>query len=115
MILAFPQGDPVMKMALLVFCLFFCVTAFGQNFVGGGSTISTEPYIPSLPNHPAHASYAPMAEAQNVLGSGNYASVQGERPPSDFPQPDAISLGTAARELKKEHAELKKAKCVWVN
>jgi len=104
-----------MKMALFLFCLLFCTAAFAQYLPGGGATVSTEPYIPSSPNHPAHASYAPMAEGQNILGAGSYASAQGERPASDFPQPEPISLGAAARELKKEHAEFKKAKVVWVN
>jgi hypothetical protein len=104
-----------MKMALLVFGLLFCTAAFGQYFPGGGSAISTEPFIPSSPNHPAHASFAPMAQGQNILGAGNYLSADGERPPSDFPQPDAISLGAAARELKKTHVESKKAKFVWIN
>jgi hypothetical protein len=110
-----PQGDPAMKMALFLFFSLFCTAAFAQSFVGGGGSISTEPYIPSSPNHPAHASFAPMAEGQNILGAGSYASAQGERPPSDFPQPEPISLGAAARELKKEHSEFKKAKVVWVN
>lgn len=103
-----------MKKALFVFCLLFSTAALAQNFVGG-STISTQPYIPVSPDHPAHASYAPMSSGQSVLGNGSYASVQGERPVSDFPQPEEISLGAAARELKKEHTQLKKANVVWVN
>jgi hypothetical protein len=109
-----PQGDPAMKKTLFAFCLLFSTAAFGQYFVGG-SAISTQPFIPALPDHPAHASYAPMSSGQSVLGNGSYASVQGERPVSDFPQPEAVSLGAAARELRKEHAESKKAKAVWVN
>ena len=61
-----------MKMALFLFCLLFCTAAFAQYLPGGGATVSTEPYIPSSPNHPAHASYAPMAEGQNILGAGSY-------------------------------------------
>jgi hypothetical protein len=109
-----PQGDPAMKKALFVFSLLFSTAAFGQYLVGS-SNIGTQPYIPALPDHPAHASYAPMSSGQSVLGSGSYASAQGERPVSDFPQPEAVSLGAAARELRKEHTQLKKARAVWVN
>jgi hypothetical protein len=109
-----PPGEPAMKKTLFAFCLLFSTAALAQNFVGG-SVISTQPFIPSLPDHPAHASYAPIASGQSVLVGGSFSSAQGERPVSDFPQPEAISLGTAARELRKEHAQLKKAKAVWVN
>lgn len=102
-----------MKKILLVLCLLCATAAFGQYL--GASGISTEPNIPVSPSHPAHASYTPMSQEQSVLANSSYTSAHGERPFSDFPQPEAISLGTAARELRKEHAQLKKARVVWIN
>jgi hypothetical protein len=103
-----------MKKTLFAFCLLFGTAAFAQNFVGSFA-VGTQPFIPALPDHPAHASYAAISSGQSILGTGSFTSAQGERPVSDFPQPEAVSLGAAARELKKEHAQVKKAKAVWVN
>jgi hypothetical protein len=100
-----------MKKTLFVLCLLFTSAAFAQ--VGGSR--STEPSFLTSPNHPAQAAYAPMSQERSVLGSGSYTSAQGERPVSDFPQPEPVPLGTSARELKKQHAELKKSRVVWVN
>ena len=100
---------------LLFALLFLCSTAaFGQYYAGGSSR-PTEPVILQSPSHPAQAGYAPMSSERNILGSGSYSSAQGDRPPSDFPQVGEISLGVAARELKKQHALVKKSKVVWVN
>ena len=64
----------------------------------------------------ATASPMAMSPEQSVLPNVGYTSAQGERPASDFPQQDTVPLGTAARpELKKEHAQLKKSRFVWVN
>jgi hypothetical protein len=56
-----------------------------------------------------------MSSEQSVLASSSYASAQGERPFSDFPQPEPVSLGAAARELRKQHDKTKKSRTVWVN
>jgi len=105
-----------MKKILFVFvfvlCLLSTTAAFAQYAV---SRTSTEPTSFASPNHPAQASYTPMSQERSVLGSGSYSSAQGERPFSDFPQPELVPLGTTARELKKQHAELKKSRVVWVN
>lgn len=101
-----------MKKTLFVLCLLATTAAFGQY---AGSRYSTDPSPFYSPNHPAQAAYAPMSQERNVLGSGSYTSAQGERPFSDFPQPEPIPLGTSARELKKQHAEVKKSRVVWVN
>jgi hypothetical protein len=50
-----------------------------------------------------------------VLGGTSYTSAQGERPASDFPQVEGISLGAYAREFRKQHALWRKSKVVWVN
>lgn len=103
-----------MKKILFVLCLLSATAAFAQYY-GGMSTINTQLQMPQMPSHPAHAGYTPMSQGQSVLASGSYASAQGERPFSDFPQPEAVSLGTAARELKQQHAPLRKSRVVWVN
>jgi hypothetical protein len=103
-----------MKPALFVLCLLSTSAAFAQ-YLGGASYISNEPQIYQFASHPAHASYAPMSQEQNVLATTSYFSAQGERPASDFPQPEGVSLGLAARELRQQHAQLKKSPTVWVN
>ena len=103
-----------MKRALFVLCLLSTTAAFGQYYAGGAS-ISSEPRIYEFSGHPAQASYAPMLQERSVLATSSYSTAQGERPASDFPQPEAVSLGAAARELRKQHAQVKKSRVVWVN
>jgi hypothetical protein len=103
-----------MKKILFVLCLLSASAAFAQ-YSNTGAGRSTEPMIPEMPSHPAHASYTPMSQERNVLPNTSYGSAQGERPASDFPQPEAASLGAAARELKTQHAQFKKSPIVWVN
>jgi hypothetical protein len=102
-----------MKKILFVLCLLSTPAAFAQ--LGGASYISSQPQVYQFPSHPAHASYAPMSQEQNVLAATNYSTAHGERPASDFPQPESVSLGSAARELRQQHAQLKKSRVVWVN
>ncbi len=100
-----------MKKTLFLLCLLSTTAAFAQL----GASISSQPQVYQSPSHPAHASYAPMSQEQTVLGGTSYFYAQGERPLSEFPQPAAVSLGTIARELRQQHAQLKKARVVWVN
>jgi len=102
-----------MTKILFVLCLLSTAAAFAQ--LGGASYISNQPQVYQFPSHPAHASYAPMSQEQNVLAATSYPTAQGERPASDFPQPESVSLGAAARELRQQHAQLKKSRVVWVN
>ena len=104
-----------MKMTLLVLCLLLTTAAFGQYYTFGASHIDNTPVIYTSPSHPAHAGYVPMMQEQSVLASSTYSSAQGERRASDFPQAEAVPLGTYARELRKQHEQLKKARVVWVN
>jgi len=106
-------GDPAMKKILLVLCLLSTTAAFAQYYSIGSRP--SEPQIYQPPTHPAHAAYAPMSQEQNVLAATSYSSAQGERRPSDFPQAESASLGAIARELKKQHAQLKKSRVVWIN
>jgi hypothetical protein len=104
-----------MKKILFVLCLLSATAAFAQYSNGFASHVSTEPFVYQAPSHPAHASYAPMSQEQSVLGAANYTSARGERPASDFPQAEAVSLGVFAREFRKQHAQAKKARVVWIN
>jgi hypothetical protein len=103
-----------MKPALFVLCLLSTSAAFAQ-YLGGLSSISNEPHSYQFSSHEAHASYAPMAQGQNILAATSYSSAQGERRASDFPQPEGVSLGLVARELRQQHAQLKKSPIVWIN
>jgi len=100
------------KTLFVVVCLFCTSAAFGQYI---GASISSQPQIYEAPSHPAHASYAPIAQETTVISGNNFSYAQGDRPASDFPQAPPVSLGAAARELKKEHAQIKKARIVWEN
>lgn len=102
-----------MKKTLFVLCLLFTTAAFAQR--GGASYTSSQPQSYQFPSQPAHAAYAPMSQEQSVLAGTSYSAAQGERRASDFPQPDGVSLGAYAREIRKQHAQLKKARVVWIN
>ncbi len=106
-----------MKNILFVLCLFCTATAFAQYSNNtGGNSISNQVQAYQFESHTGHAAYAPMSEERNILPATTYLSAQGSRPASDFAQPDSVSLGTAARELRKQHAAVaKKSRVVWVN
>jgi hypothetical protein len=101
-----------MKRLLLTFLLLSASAAFGQ-FYGNHIDATPQPY--HAPDHTAHASYATMTEEHGIVGGGGFTFGQGERPVSDFPQMAATPLGDTARELKKQHAQLKKSRMVWEN
>lgn len=100
------------KILLMIACLLLTSAAFGQYVV---NHIDSQPQVYHAPEHPQHAAYAPIAEEHGIVGGGGVSFAQGERPVSDFPQMAAPPLGDAARELKKQHARLKKARFVWEN
>jgi hypothetical protein len=102
-----------MKKILIVLCL-LSTAAFAQNMLGGNS-LSNQPQAYQFQSHTAHATYAPMSQEQTVLPTTPYLSAQGERSPSDFSQVEGVSLGTVARELRKQRTESKKSRVIWVN
>jgi hypothetical protein len=109
-------GDAAMKKTLFLLCLLSTTAAFAQ--VSG--SISSEPHVYEFAGHPGQASYAPMAHERNILANASFSFAQGDRPALDFPHPavtaeEAVSLGTVARELRQEHAQVKKSRVVWVN
>jgi hypothetical protein len=101
-----------MKKIVFLFCVLSTSAAFAQYY---GNSRSNQPQVYEFQGNPAHANYAPLASEQSILASASYTSAQGERRASDFPQPEATPLGDVARELRKEHALLKKSKVVWIN
>jgi len=101
-----------MKKTLLVFSLFFTTAAFGQ---GIGGYINAQPQFYEAPTHPLHASYAPIASEQTLMGGTSYTMTQGDRPAWDFPQAPQIALGDVARELKKKHEQDKKSRVLYEN
>jgi hypothetical protein len=104
-----------MKNILFVLCLLSTSAAFAQYNNLGGNTINSQPQVYQFQSHPGHAAYASMSQEQNILAATTYLSAQGERRPSDFAQPEEVSLGAVARELRKQRTELKKSRVVWIN
>ena len=103
-----------MKKTLFVILLLCATAAFAQY--GGVGTLNPQVQSYQFVSHPAHAAFSAMAQEQSNLSSASYGAAQGERPVSDFPHAEAVSLGTAARELRKQHdAQLKRSHIVWVN
>ncbi|MBZ5614263.1 MAG: hypothetical protein LAO23_09665 [Acidobacteriia bacterium] len=105
-----------MKTTLFLLCLLFTTAAFAQR---AGMTSNSQPQVYEFQDHPAFASYAPMARERSILASTSFSFGQGERPASDFPQQataaETVSLGAIARELRQQHALVKKSRVVWVN
>jgi|HubBroStandDraft_6_1064221.scaffolds.fasta_scaffold435280_2 hypothetical protein len=105
-----------MKMTLFVLSLFvFMTTAAFAQYGGAGGYISAQPQIYEPPDHPQHAGFVALGTGSSIYPGTSYTSAQGDRPASDFPQVASPSLGDIARELKKEHASVKKAPIVWIN
>jgi len=104
-----------MKTILFVLCLLSTTAAFAQYNLGGGS-VDSQARSYQFQSHQEHAAYAPMSEERSIIPATTYLSAQGDRRPSDFAQPpETVSLGALAREFRKQHAQLKKARVVWVN
>ena len=103
-----------MKKTLFVLCLLSSTAAFAQYYSSGGSR-SSDPVVIQSPSHPSHASYAPMSPETSILAATSYTSAQGERRASDFPQAESVPLGTVAREMKKQRAQLKRSRVIWIN
>jgi hypothetical protein len=101
-----------MKKTLFVLCLLSAGAAFAQQ---NAASLNNQVTIPQFISHEEHANYASMSAERSILASSSYASAQGERPASDFPQAEAISLGTYAREIRRQHAQVKKSRVVWIN
>ena len=96
-----------MKTLLLGFCVFGATLAFGQT----ASVLSNEPTPIQITAHPARATHTALVSEQSLLTSSIPFSARGERPLWELmPPPEEVSLGQAARLLRKQHADDKKSK-----
>ena len=103
-----------MKTTLVAFtvCFLLASAAFGQT----ASVLTGEAQPLRMVGHIEHAYQQPLAQEQVLLEQYNYTSAKGERPLWEVaPAWHATPLGDVARELKKEHAQAKKAQIVWEN
>jgi len=96
-----------MKTTLFILMILCAATAFGQ-----AGSLSSQPMIIQIPDHPEHAALTPMASEHPLVGGAAdaYSYAQGEQPLWEF---GAISqpkpLGDIARAYRKEKLEGKKA------
>jgi len=98
-----------MKITLLVVPLFCAVAALGQSSISGSPMAASF----QVPQHPERASAQPIAQEQNLLGTGSLSSAHGEMPLWEaMPETKLVPLGDIARRLRKEHATAKKAHVV---
>ncbi len=98
-----------MKTTLLILVIFCAAAAFGQG------ALSNQPIVVTIPDHPQHAAYAPLACERPLVGgsSETYTYAQGERPLWEFgPVSQPVPLGDVARAYRKEKTVAKKAEVV---
>jgi hypothetical protein len=96
-----------MKTLLLGFCIFGATAAFAQ----GAAAISNEPVPIRVNSHEKHATQMALESEKSLLISSRPVSARGERPLWELmPPPEEVSLGQAARLLRKQHADDKKSK-----
>ena len=100
-------------MQRLLFAIVFlgATAAFGQ-----AGAISSQAQMMQIPDHPQHASLAPMACEHSLVGGApdNYTYAQGERPLWEFgPVSEPTPLGDVARACRREKLAAKKAGIVF--
>jgi hypothetical protein len=101
-----------MKTTLLVLFILCAATAFGQLT----GSISSQPLVVQVPDHPQHAEPHAMAAERFIVGGGSntYTVAQGERPLWEFgPVSETPSLGDVARAYRKDKLTAKKAHFVF--
>ena len=100
-----------MKTTLFALIILGSTAAFGQ----AAASLSSQPQVLELPDHPQHAALTPMACEHPLVGGApdNYAYAQGERPLWEFgPVSEPVPLGDVARAYRKEKLAAKKAEVV---
>jgi hypothetical protein len=101
-----------MKTAVFAFCLLCVSTGFAQ--VGGAISSQVQPT--QIPDHPQVAMQHDMARPQNIYEHSDYAYEKGERPLWEFGSISMpVPLGDIARNLRKQHATVRKADIIWEN
>ncbi len=102
-----------MKKILFVVLLLSSSAAFGQYYA---NHLDNTPQVLQIPEHTAHASWGQMGRGTIHYWWRNYQLLPGATgQTSDFPQMAELPLGDAARELRKQHAKVKKARVIWEN
>ena len=98
-----------MKVSLFLLLLFCASAALAQSTAAVG-VLSNQPFVLEIPDHSQRASLKPMATPHYLVESSGSTSAQGVRPLWEFPvASQTISLGEAARSLRKQHALDRKA------
>ena len=99
-----------MKITLFALCFLCATAAFGQS----ASVLSSVPSPMQISGHPEHATQHSMRQEDNLRGDEMYSYAQGEQPLSDFGTGKVeIQLGDVARNLRKLHAQDRKATTVF--
>jgi hypothetical protein len=102
----------LMKTILVVCCVLCAATAVGQ----AAGSLSSQPFILQMPEHPQHADAHGMAAEHSIVSGGSnvYTVMHGERPLWEFgPVTQEPSLGDVARAYRKEKLTAKKAEIVF--
>lgn len=99
-----------MKTTFVVLFVLCAASAFGQV----ASSVSSQPQIQAVPEHPQHADIHSMATEQSLVGGGNITYAQGERPVWEFGEiRHEPALGDVARAYRKEKSTGKKAEIIY--
>ena len=105
--------------SLLVVSAVFCAFCLNSAAQSSGATLSAQPQIFQVADHPSHASQQAMEQGINLMERSGSVSDQGEMPLWEamqaMPPAPVTPLGDAARALKKEHEGTKKAVILWSN
>jgi hypothetical protein len=99
-----------MKTMIVLLLVISATGAFAQSY---GTVLNGDPVIFRIPGHPEHASMQEMAAPHYIVHATNGTVGFGVQPLWEFPVvSESVSLGEAARELRKQHATAKKAEKV---
>jgi hypothetical protein len=94
--------------SLVVMCVFCGAGALAQTSVNSASI--------TMLGSPKRAEQVALAPAQDLREHSTITSAQGEKPLWELmPEPQFVSLGEIARQIRKEHETAKKAVRVWKN
>ena len=106
-----------MKKIVFLLCLLCSAAALAQYSSNVAAEFGQQSSASDqFESHPGQAAYAAMSQERSILPSSTYLSAQGERRASDFAQPESVSLGTIARELRNSTRTWRRNRStVWIN
>ena len=107
------SGERFMKTVVFLLTMFCATGALGQI----GVSISSQAQPIEFVSHPEHASLQSLAPEQSLLVNSAPTVLRGERPMWEVAGQvkEEVSLGQAAREQRRLHANDKKAPVIWHN